>query len=79
MSKFKPKPHARFKAFLSTAEAATLKPRETDAERAFIFSGQGNGKPCKITNLDKSCCKTPCFRRRNTWIGVNKGTRCLEI
>lgn len=45
MSKFKSKLHAPFKAFLCTAEAATLKPREPDAESAFIFSGQGNDKP----------------------------------
>lgn len=37
MSKFKPKVHATFKELLSTAEAATLKPRETEAESDFIF------------------------------------------
>lgn len=45
MSKFKPKVCDTFKELLSTAEAATVKPRETDTESAFIFSSRGNCKP----------------------------------
>ena len=76
MSKFKPKLHAPFKAFLSTAEAPLW------SQERLVQKVPSSSQVKEITNprvLDQTFCRAPCFRRRNTGVGVNKGTRGLEI